>query len=212
MSLLTSPQASNWLAVHPKLGISLMDHLFNRLEGLYPSRWRAAFSSEGQIQNWREVWAEAFIEDGITPAAIQTSLAAVRRKYPWPPSLPEFLAACRPEIEPERAYHEAIVGIRSRECGKKGEWSHPAIFWAMTYLQYELRSSSYPQVKTRWEIALEREIKKNQWPEIPEPMTALPAPPEKPADPEAAERARQMIREFVQAAKAGRVGGGGSTD
>lgn len=200
MSSLTSPQRHDWLTVHPKLGISLMDHLFNRLEGLYPSRWRAAFTSEGQIQNWREVWAEVFVEEGITPQDIQNGLTAVRKKHVWPPSLPEFLAACRPDIDPEKAWHESVTQMGLRLRGENDSWSHPAIYWTANKFVWELRSESYQRMKGRWEMELDNQIKLKQWLEIPPPMVRLPEPEIK-VDPAKVAEAKQKIREMLKAVR-----------
>jgi hypothetical protein len=202
MSSLTSPQASNWLAKHPKLGVSLMDHLFNRLDGMYPNKWRASFGSEQAIENWRQAWAEAFIEEGISPQSVQNGLRTARTKFPWPPSLPEFLAACRPDLEPERAWHESVVQMGLRLKGEQDSWSHPAVYWTANKFSWELRSESYQRMKTQWGLELEKQIKKGQWDEIPPPMVRLPEPEIK-ADPEKAAAARAKIKELLSQLKGG---------
>lgn len=208
MSSLTSRQPSDWLAKHPKLGVSLMDHLFNRLDGMYPNKWRSSFGSEQAIENWRQAWAEAFMEEGITPQAIQNGLRAARVKFPWPPSLPEFLAACRPDLDPEKAWHESTRQMAERALGQKGTWSHPAIYWAAVKFSWELRTMNYPQVKARWEEELEFQRRQPSWPEIPEPMIALPEKIET-VDPakvaEARQKIREMLRSVVRPVKAGQA-------
>ena len=63
----TTSRLSAWLDPHPRLeGIALIDHLFNRLDGLYPHRWRSAFASEQAVVNWRETWADGFVEESVT--------------------------------------------------------------------------------------------------------------------------------------------------
>lgn len=214
MSSLTSHQGNSWLAQHPKLGISLMDHLFNRLDGMYPNKWRASFGSEQAIENWRQAWAEAFIEEGITPAAVQNGLRAARVKFPWPPSLTEFLTACRPDFDPEKAWHEAVRQMALRVSGKKDSWSHPAIYWAAVKFSWELRTMSYPQIKARWESELEFQRKQPDWPEIPEPMVALPEKIET-VDPakvaEARAKIRELVNQFARPAKSGQADTGAST-
>jgi hypothetical protein len=214
MSSLTSPQGNSWLAQHPKLGISLMDHLFNRLDGMYPNKWRSSFGSEQAIENWRQAWAEAFIEEGITPTAVQNGLRTARVKFPWPPSLPEFLTACRPDFDPEKAWHEAVRQMAERSLGQKGEWSHPAIYWAAVKFSWELRTMSYPQIKARWESELEFQRKQPDWPQIPEPRIALPEKIET-VDPakvaEARAKIRELVNQFVRPAKSGQADTGAST-
>ena len=76
----TAPQ-SVWLEKHPRLGVSLMDHLWNRMDGTYPNRWRAAFANEQAIENWREAWADAFSDERITPDEVRSTIAVCRKTY-----------------------------------------------------------------------------------------------------------------------------------
>lgn len=158
-------------------GKSLMDHLYNRLDGAYPHKWRSNFPSPEAIDNWKVSWAEAFEDEGITPTDVKAGLKACRTRYDWPPSCAEFIKACKPSVDPLVAYYEAVNGTRAREQGKKGEWSHPAIFWAAVKVSaYDLKHASYSQIKQRWEKALSDEMEKGEWAAVPEPLPALPAP------------------------------------
>jgi len=153
-----------------------MDHLYNRLDGLYPHKWRSNFQNQQAIDNWCASWAESFEEEGITPNDVKAGLKACRTRYDWPPSCAEFIKACKPEVDPMVAYYEAVNGVGERERGKTGEWSHPAIFWAAATMSYDLQHLPYASVKTRWERALAEQMQKGTWAEIPVPMIALPAP------------------------------------
>lgn len=133
--------------------ISPMDQLWNRFDGMYPNRWRAAFANEQAIQNWRDAWSIAFAEEGIAPAELGKGLAACRRLYDWPPSLTEFMKACRPPIDQEVAFDEAckMMAIRYDKVPGREEWSHPAIFWAAhEFGSFELKRTTYDKAKTRW--------------------------------------------------------------
>jgi hypothetical protein len=167
-----------WLVPHVKLeGISLMDHLFGRMNGMYPNKWRANFRDEQAIEDWKTAWAEAFDEDGITPHDVAAGIKNCRRMYDWPPSLPEFMKACRPSLNPEIAFHEAIKGLTARRKGEMGEWSHPAIFYAAIEVgQYDMLNSAYSTMRARWEKALDEQMAKGQWDEISAPALALPEP------------------------------------
>lgn len=184
MQLSTSTK-NEWLETHPKLGISLMDHLFNRFDGSYPNRWRAAFANAQAIQNWREAWAEAFAEEGLTTSDISTAIRTCRKMYDWPPSLPEFLKACRPSLDSESAFCEA-----AREIGKRAtnqdKWSHPAIYWAAVQMGVDLINHPYSEIKNRWNKALSTELEKGSWDEIPRRVEALVAPGQTIARPEVA--------------------------
>lgn len=181
MDVITAPSSmsncSVWTQVNAALGISLMDHLFNRLDGAYPRKWRADFQNEIAIANWKETWSEAFDEDGITPTEIKAGLKNCRRMFDWPPSLTEFMRACRPELNAENAFHEAIKGLTARRKGERGEWSHPAIYYAAVDVgQYDMMNSTYGAMRTRWEKALDAQMAKGQWAEIPQAAVALPEP------------------------------------
>jgi hypothetical protein len=166
---------SPWLEIHPKLGISLMDHLFNRFDGAYPNRWRAAFASEQAIANWREAWAEAFAEEGLTTQMISDGLKACRKSYDWPPSLTEFLKACKPAINVDAAIYEAIDQMRARQHGKD-VWSNPAIYWAAAKVgEFDMVSQTFSSIKPRFEAALKTVLAGEILP-VPVRVPALSAP------------------------------------
>jgi hypothetical protein len=166
---------SVWLEMHPKLGISLMDHLFNRFDGAYPNRWRAAFASEQAISNWRESWAEAFDEEGLTPQMISDGLKVCRKTYDWPPSITEFMKACKPQINVDAAIYEAIEQMRKRQHGRD-VWSNPAIYWAASKVgEFDMISQSFSSIKPRFESALKKVLEGEVLP-VPARVAALPAP------------------------------------
>lgn len=168
---------SKWFEPLPALaGSSLMDHLFNRLDGAYPHKWRSNFPNSQAIDNWSTSWAEAFEEEGIKPADIRAGLKACRSKYDWPPSCAEFIKACRPSVDTTVAYYEALAGVQARAAGEMGQWSHPAIYWAAMPLAYDFGAQAYSQIKNRWERALAEQMDRGEWPAIPQPMIALPQP------------------------------------
>lgn len=179
-------QRTAWLELR-QIGdrnLSLMDHLFNRLDGMYPGKWRATFADTAAMQNWTEAWADAFNEEGITPDMVAEGLRVVRRTHGWPPSLPDFIAACRPSIDPEAAHAEAVREIRNRERNTD-RWSHPAIYWtAMQFDTFDLQSKPYTHIRARWTAALDEQLRLREWPPIPKRLEALPAPGEATADPE----------------------------
>lgn len=162
---------SVWLEVHSALGISLMDHLFNRLDGLYPNRWRAAFSSNQAIANWREAWAEAFDEERITPQDVAAGIKACRKQYDWPPSLPEFLKSCRPPVDYEALYISAAMSASS------GIWHNKLAYWATQSAgAFEVRNEPFAKMKTRWTKVVDELIADGELPEIPPRREALPSP------------------------------------
>lgn len=181
MEAITAPSStfnpSVWMLENQVLGMSLMDHLFNRLDGAYPRKWRADFQNEIAIANWKETWSEAFDEEGIMPMEIKTGLSNCRRMFDWPPSLTEFLRACRPGLDPEIAFHEAVQGLICRRKGERGTWSHPAIYHAAVDVgQHDVLNCTYSAIKNRWDKALTSQLAKNDWAEIPDASIALPEP------------------------------------
>lgn len=156
-----------------------MDHLYNRLDGAYPHKWRSNFPSQQAIDNWCVSWAEAFEEEGVTPNHIKDGLKACRSLYDWPPSCSEFIKACKPRLDPTVAYYEAVAGVQARSKGESGEWSSPAVYWAAMPLSFDLQNQTYSQIKVRWEKAFADQIAKGSWEQIPEARVLLAAPPEK---------------------------------
>lgn len=172
---------SQWFEVHPSLGIAFIDHLFNRLDGAYPNKWRANFANQQAIDNWAESWVEAFEEEGITAANVKDGLRECRKRFAWPPSCAEFIQACKPSLDPLNAYHEAVAGLEARGKGEAGVWSHPAVYWAASLLRNDLMGQTYAQVKDRWAQALKGQMDRTEWADIPPARIALPAPDTSPA-------------------------------
>lgn len=174
----TCNEGSAWLRPVPKLdGRTLMDHLWNRLDGVYPGKWRKDFPDVEAITSWQEAWAEAFDQDGITPQEVAAGIQACRRLYDWPPSLTEFMKACRPELIPENAFRLAVAGMTARSAGEVGTWPHPAIYWAAVRVgRHDLLNCGYSVMQKRWEAALAEELAMGTWNEVPAPAVALPAP------------------------------------
>lgn len=162
--------------------LSLMDHLFNRLDGMYPNRWRAAFADKSAIQNWTEAWADAFSNEGITPQQIADGVRQCSHVYDWPPSLTEFLKTCKPQIDAEGAFIEAVKQMRQRDNGTD-RWTHQAIYWAaIEFGAWDLRNASWQVAKARWTRILDDKLGQ-KLPQVPPRMDALPAPGKTVTDP-----------------------------
>lgn len=122
----------------------------------------------------KQLWADEM--GRLSTEDLKRGYAALMTRD-WPPSLPEYVKMCKPSIDPLVAYYEAVNGTQAREQGNKGDWSHPAIFWASVKVSaYDLKHASYSQIKQRWEKALSDEMEKGEWAPVPEPLQALPAP------------------------------------
>lgn len=70
--------------------------LFRRLAHLYGHRWTASLpTSEPEMAEMLRTWSQGLA--GLDAEAIRRALAELmRREDPWPPSLPELRALCRP--------------------------------------------------------------------------------------------------------------------
>ncbi|KMM24866.1 hypothetical protein L540_03295 [Bordetella pseudohinzii] len=147
--------------------------LFQRFAAMYgdklPKMWRRV--PEEQMH---AIWAEDLC--GFSGHEIVVGLNACKQRE-WPPTLPEFMKMCRPWMNPEVAYHEAVAGMACRRHGDKGQWSHPAIYWAAVNTgSHNLLNSTYTTMKARWERAFSDELAKDDWHPVPDVHAALPAP------------------------------------
>ena len=193
----STPERSGWAVPLAKLeGISLIDHLWNRLSGTYGGRWLKDFPDMQSIENWKAAWAEALDEERVTPQEVAEGLRTCRRKFPdWPPAVGEFIQACRPWMIPEVAYHDAVAGMQARKRGEMGNWAHPAVYWAAVDVgAHDLLNCGYSVLRVRWERAFADELAAGQWREIPAPSVALPAPGKTRATRQDAEEELRKIR------------------
>ena len=91
----------DWFSPIPGKDFNAIELLYNRLDGMYPNRWRQSFADSKAVTNWQEAWVEAFIDEGICPQVLKRGLANCRLMYDYPPSLTQFLKACH-----EKSRHE----------------------------------------------------------------------------------------------------------
>ena len=139
----------------------------------------------------REAWDKHLAD--MTEREVRAGLVACLSRE-WPPSLPEFLKLCRPWMNPEVAFHDAVVGMAARRRGEMGVWFHPAIYWAaVTVGTHDILNATYGHIKGRWDRAFTDEIAKGQWPDVPPVREALPAPGKTLATKEEAETALRKM-------------------
>lgn len=202
----TSP-ANAWLEPHQRLGgVAPIDHLYNRLDGLYPHRWRSAFANNQAIENWRTAWAEGLCDERVTADEVRTGLRVCRRQQDWPPSFAEFLRACRPTIDPGAALLEAIEQMARRESGGD-TWSHPAIYWAAVKIgSFDLGRKTAKDLDPEWRRAFHEQMARKEWPPIHARLPALPAPGETHTPDRGREAIAEMLARLKVAADAHDVG------
>lgn len=134
-----------------------IDALYQKLSTLYANRWEAQFRSEHQVDLWKECWAEELDELEVTFDEVKQGLKRCLELYDWPPSFPEFLKACRPALDYEACFYEAVEQMRFRADGKD-KWSSPAVYWAAVKLGNDMSSDIYLNLKKRWKTALDQVI------------------------------------------------------
>lgn len=116
------------------------------------------------------VWAQGLT--GFTPREVKTGLEACRT-LKWPPTLPEFLMLCRPPVDHEGAYLEAVEQLRLREHGKD-EWTSAAIYHATRGMGHELQTKPYIAVRAQWTRELDRAIKRVEAGHLPRDVPPVP--------------------------------------
>lgn len=175
----------------------IFDHMWATFGKKFVDQW-AGIDPEKLKVHWGVKLA------GFSPAELKRGIDALDRQT-FCPTLPEFMKFCRPPIDPLSAYYEAVEGVAVRERGEVGAWSHPAVFWASVAIgAHDLRGSTYSQIKQRWETALQAEIDKGVWADIPAPMIALPAPSRRETDRSAAARVLAGLKDMTADGKANR--------
>lgn len=158
---------------HRPIPSAWVDSLFTRMGALYGAKFADMWGSS-DIAAVKGLWAQELGK--LTKEELANGVQKLM-DHEWPPSLPAFIKLCKPPMEPVRAYYEALAGIKAREDGEVGEWSHPAVYWAMVKIgAYDLKNLSFSAVRDRWVATLDSVMAQGQWEPIPAPSLALPAP------------------------------------
>jgi hypothetical protein len=194
---------ASWTEARENCDESPIMRLYNRLDAMYPHRWRSAFAEPKSIAVWAQAWAEAFVEEGIDAEMIRDALTLCRKRFDWPPSLTDFLACCKPQqADAYTAFLEAVQQMPRRAQGGDG-WSHPAVYWAASdFGAYELQHAAWDTAKGRWKAIYERRLAEPELPAVPAPMVALPPSSAMSATPEQAEEARAKVADLVNCMRA----------
>lgn len=143
---------------------SLFEHMHGHYGAKFAQQWQGTDSA-----TVKAVWATELGK--LTPEELNRGLAALVT-CKWPPTLPEYIALCKPILNPAAAYMEAVAGMNARERGETGIWSHPAIYFAAAGMFFELKQEGYAAIRPRWEAALEKEMRKGKWSKILKPTLA----------------------------------------
>jgi hypothetical protein len=160
------------LSTSEPLPTAWIEKLFERMAALYGSKFADMWRGTDPEQV-KALWSQ---ELGKLSREEVTKGAQALMTLEWPPSLPQFINLCRPKLDAQKAFVEALNGLVARDRGEVGVWSHPAVFWAAVSVGgFDMKNSTYPQIQARWRVALEDELAKGDWAEIPKPVVALPA-------------------------------------
>ncbi len=114
-------------------------------------------------------WSEELA--GYTPEELKRGLAGCKTKT-FPVSFAEFMALCRPPLNPEDGFAEAMAQSQLRPMGRD-KWSHPAIFWTYYALSWEFKNLTTRELEKRWAPEFKRIMAQGQWEPIPEVKTEL---------------------------------------
>lgn len=164
---------SETAALQSAIPIAWAARLIERMQALYGAKFAQQWDSIAPAR-LAEIWAEELA--GLSGDEIATGLAACKTR-PWPPTLPEFIGLCRPWMDAETAFREAVAGMAERNGGGMGKWSHPAVYWAAVRIgAHDLLSTGWQAMRTRWEAALRDVMAQGRWHPIPAPALQLTAP------------------------------------
>jgi hypothetical protein len=173
--------------------LSGMAKLFAIMAAMYGKLWFDQWA-DTPPSIMEEVWRAEL--QGFSKSEIEAGVAACR-KLNWPPTLPQFVKLCRPDIDAEFAWKIAGEGMRARENGEMGNWPDPCIYWAASrFGPFEVLNEPLAKHRVSWIAELDRarnQQAKGLLPEIPQPRKALVAPG-KAITPR--EEARKRIREL----------------
>lgn len=160
---------------------------------------------------WFDQWADtptAVMEEvwraelkGFSASEIEAGVNACKKRD-WPPTLPQFVKLCRPEIDAEYAWRIAAEGLLARQSGQMGNWPDPCIYWAANrFGAFEIMNEPLARHRVCWTAELDRaraQQAKGLLPEIPQPMKALVAPGKAVTPKEEARKRIREIRERLQ--------------
>lgn len=179
--------------------------LFERMADMYGSLWHDRWASL-PMPRVMATWAEDLAD--LTVDELKSGLSACKTR-PFPPTLPEFRALCRPPVNLALSYLEAVEQLVKRQRGED-RWSSPVVFWAAAKIGNDIANHTFDSMKARWTKSMadaEREISEGALPNsVPARMEALPAPGMATVTAEEAQAKAAQIRERMAAlAKAKRM-------
>jgi len=177
----------------PSLPTSWMDRLFQRLSVMYGSKFLDMWANM-DIQEVKLAWGEDLA--GYTADELKRGLEWCKTQA-WPPTLPQFMTACRPVLDVKSEWAEACEQMRIRLEGRGlDKWTRPQVYWAAVSIgAFDLNNTSWDSISARWKAALATAKTEP----VPEYRAALPAPGKHTVTREQAKDRMSEIREAVAA-------------
>ena len=150
------------------------------MEDRYGDLWASRYGAFPRSRV-KATWAEDLAD--LSRDELARGVAACKSAR-FPPTLAEFRSLCRPPIDFESAFVEAVQQMAARESGGD-RWSCPAIFWAaVTIGSFDLRNATWGTIEKRWSKVFQAELDKGEWQPVPARAIALPPPGATTANPE----------------------------
>ena len=100
----------------------------------------------------KAMWGEKLA--GLTAEELKRGVEGLE-ECPFAPSLPEFRRLCRPPVNYEGAFVEAVRESDRRRRDGSDVWSDAAVYWAAQYMGSALRELPYEKLRARWREALD---------------------------------------------------------
>ena len=166
----------------------LVERIFKRMAEIYGARFADMWDGVTDFDSVKAEWGDALT--GYTVEEIKLGVESCRRRA-WPPTLPEFLAMCRPPPDYERLYRQAADAIHTRR------WPSRLCYWAaQSFGVVDLRVMTYKVAAARWRRCVDEMAAESSLPDIPQQRDALP-PPGRIHNREAARAALAKCREIL---------------
>lgn len=149
-----------------------MESLFVRMESYYGAKFANAWAGVDRRAMKRQ-WAMDLW--GLRDEELRAGVVALK-SHAFPPTLPEFLAMCRPPLNVDAALYEATQQLRLRAEGRD-EWSNPAIYWAALKIgEFDMLNLSHSALLKRFGDALAEVMRQTAIAPVPPRAVQLPAP------------------------------------
>ena len=127
-------------------------------------------------------WGEELIR--IPRSAVTAGYRKIKEQA-YCPNLANFIRMCLPT--PEQAFHEAVTGMYERSHGRWFDFSCPAVYFAATFFDGDLRTGDWKKSQAKWEKVWTEELERQSKvllgdvPALQERIAYMPPEPSKPS-------------------------------